>query len=378
MKRYLTVGFIFSILVAIIVTISWLAFPAWHDPASGGFLALLGATIIGVLAFLQGVVSIWKDLKSGRKELSSLTPPKFMQSIESQRAETIYNAPGGTINLVQQEKQNEPSENVKSDNDANGIVETEEEVEPPRSTVVDGLNWDVTRPSIIFDGRLRDAFPGLRGTEKFQGEDAINRLEILLRNPLSVDSPRGGHNVPFWWFRGSANMFIEGFWRVGPERILLDVYEMHIDHIVVIREFAAEEKNFVYVQVLPDEPTGLYKYSLGWLERYLQEQLERNYGYYVTEEYAVWQDKLIKREEYDDGAAIVNGKPTQTRDANLRVRYLSPYNFVIGGQDHVLNSPGDIDSQATRLLNEILLGSKTIDDFVSFVTSLPKISLFKA
>jgi len=71
MKRYLTIGIIFGILVAIIVTISWFVLPAWHDPASGGFLTLLGATIVGVLAFLQGVVSVWKDLKSERKELSS-------------------------------------------------------------------------------------------------------------------------------------------------------------------------------------------------------------------------------------------------------------------------------------------------------------------
>jgi len=68
MKRYLTVGIIFGILVAVIVTISWFAFPAWHDPASGGFLTLLGVTLVGVLAFIQGGVSIWKDLKEEKKE----------------------------------------------------------------------------------------------------------------------------------------------------------------------------------------------------------------------------------------------------------------------------------------------------------------------
>ena len=68
MKRYLTVGIIFGILVAVIVTISWLAFPAWRNPASGGFLTLLGATLVGVLAFIQGGVSIWKDLKEEKKE----------------------------------------------------------------------------------------------------------------------------------------------------------------------------------------------------------------------------------------------------------------------------------------------------------------------
>jgi len=68
MKRYLTVGIIFGILVAVIVAISWFAFPAWRDPTSGGFLTLLGATLVGVLAFIQGGVSIWKDLKEEKKE----------------------------------------------------------------------------------------------------------------------------------------------------------------------------------------------------------------------------------------------------------------------------------------------------------------------
>jgi hypothetical protein len=67
MKRYLTVGIIFGALVAIIATISWLAFPAWRNPASGGFWTLIGATTVGVLAFIQGGVSIWKDLKKKQK-----------------------------------------------------------------------------------------------------------------------------------------------------------------------------------------------------------------------------------------------------------------------------------------------------------------------
>ena len=99
MKRYLTVGIIFGILVAVIVTISWLAFPAWHDPTSGGFLTLLGATTVGVLAFLQGMVSIWKDLKEEKKEEQKPPAPAPLQSIDSQKADSIFNAPGGTINV---------------------------------------------------------------------------------------------------------------------------------------------------------------------------------------------------------------------------------------------------------------------------------------
>jgi hypothetical protein len=78
---------------------------------------------------------------------------------------------------------------------------------------------------------------------------------------------------------------------------------------------------------------------------------------------------LIKREEYD-GAALIDGKPTDTRGAELRVRYITPYNFVICGQRHVLNNLPDVDMQTTKLLDEILLGRRTVDDLVEFVETL--------
>src|SRR5688572_25770598 len=97
MKRYLKVGIISGILVAIIVAFSWFTFPAWQDPASGGFWALVGATIAGVVIFVQSLVSIWKDLKEEKKEELNSSAP--LQAIDSQKADSIYNAPGGTINV---------------------------------------------------------------------------------------------------------------------------------------------------------------------------------------------------------------------------------------------------------------------------------------
>jgi hypothetical protein len=113
MKRYLTVGIIFGVLVVIVVAISWFAFPAWQTPASGGFWTLLGLTLVGVLAFLQSAVSIWKDLKEEKKEEQKPSAP--MQSIDSQKADAIYNAPGGIINVVQQmAKSTEPTPETPS------------------------------------------------------------------------------------------------------------------------------------------------------------------------------------------------------------------------------------------------------------------------
>ncbi len=102
MKRFLTVGIIIGVLVAIVVPTSFKLFPTWRDPSSGGFWALLTAAIVGVTAFVKDAVAIWKDLREEKKEKQ--IPPSLatLQSIQSQQGENIYNAPGGTINVLQQ------------------------------------------------------------------------------------------------------------------------------------------------------------------------------------------------------------------------------------------------------------------------------------
>ncbi|HRJ74905.1 MAG TPA: hypothetical protein PLX90_02860, partial [Anaerolineales bacterium] len=184
--------------------------------------------------------------------------------------------------------------------------------------------------------------------------------------------------IPFWWFRGYSSMYIERFEKINSTHILLDIFEMKIDYIVAVRKFNVEERNFVYVQLSPSAPTGLYNYDSGWLENYLQEQLKKNYGYYVDEEYAIWDNHLITRAEYDDGSAIINGKPVKTMGAELRARYITPYNFILCGQNHVINSFDNLDIEMNSLMNGILLGTITIDDLVNFIERLPNTSRYRA
>ena len=79
MKRYLTVGIVSGVLLIAVVTISWFLIPGWNNPASGGFWALVGIATVGVITFIQGVISIWKDLKEDQK---TSTP---IQSIDFKR-----------------------------------------------------------------------------------------------------------------------------------------------------------------------------------------------------------------------------------------------------------------------------------------------------
>ncbi len=151
---------------------------------------------------------------------------------------------------------------------------------------------------------------------------------------------------------------------------MLDVIELDVDFIVPVREFTDEKRNFVYLQAKPEKETGLYKYEDNWLQKYMNQGLDENHGYFFYEEYGVWKDKLITREEYDDGSAIIDGKPTRVSGAKLRIRYVTPYNIVICGQDNVLNN-FRIDEAATKLFDDILLGRKSVEDLIAFVADLP-------
>lgn len=248
---------------------------------------------------------------------------------------------------------------------------TEKKNHLSESPVIDGLNWEVVNGSIIFNSRLSDAFPGLRESKIFYGSEAIERLRILLRSPLSVNITHGIRS-PFWWFRGLHNMYISNFEPLDESRILLDIEELFVDFIVVVRAFADEERNFLYLQTKPEAETGLYKYEEGWIQKYLDARLQKNHGFFYAEEYAEWNTKLITRAEYDDGSAVINGKPIRVSGANLRRKYLTPYNLVVCGQNHVLNNTR-VDSDFTKIMDEILLGKKTVDELVEFVDGLPKV-----
>jgi hypothetical protein len=225
----------------------------------------------------------------------------------------------------------------------------------------------------LFSERLADAFPGLNGIEEFVGERAVDRLEVLLREPLSqkpIDPHFAHGNFPFYWVRGSSNMSISFFRRLGLEQILIDRHEMRIKRIVAVREFRIPYMDFVYVETLPDDPIGIYKdHDERWIQKSLQESLERKRGYYVSEEYALWNGKAISRDEFDDGSAIVEGKPILIKGATPRRRYLTPYNFVLCSNFHVLNHP-KFDRETSGLLDLILQKEATVAELTQCVERL--------
>lgn len=113
-------------------------------------------------------------------------------------------------------------------------------------------------------------------------------------------------------------------------------------------------------------PTGLYPVDVA-------ESIER-LGY-AREEYGeygrLWKH-YVTREEYDDGATIVIGRAKDlTGKLKLRVRMLSPHNFILAPHFSSINSR-DAEDITDDLLDGILKGQATVRDLADFVRRLPR------
>jgi hypothetical protein len=94
---------------------------------------------------------------------------------------------------------------------------------------------------------------------------------------------------------------------------------------------------------------------------------------YANEEYGLVDEKLpVSRAEYDDGAAIIDGRPMDIRGrVVLRTRYTSPYNFLIAPFMSPINSQ-DFDYRLESYLNRLLHGEEVFEDMCAEISRLPK------
>lgn len=116
----------------------------------------------------------------------------------------------------------------------------------------------------------------------------------------------------------------------------------------------------------PEKETGLYQNDKKFIEQWTD-----NYGYY-NEEYAEYEGEKITRAEYDDGAAEINGKTIDLKEkAKLRIRYITPYNFIICAQFNPINN-SKYDEKMEKLLNGILKGKNSVKEVIELVKQMPK------
>jgi len=214
----------------------------------------------------------------------------------------------------------------------------------------------------FFAERFASSFPGVRSTAWYDDPGEIaTRLLMLLKAPLSFSD-----GIPIWWWRG-RNLQIERFERRGPNEFIMNTEELKITRIAAVPG-STYQRNFVYVQTDAMAPTGLYP---EWHARSAEHIEQSGYHY---EEYGLFEgNHLLKREEYDDGYAMIDGNLVKTSGrSELRVRYITPYNFLIAAQGSPINNP-QFDQELEQTLNAALKGNaeEAVENILGRVNALP-------
>ena len=219
--------------------------------------------------------------------------------------------------------------------------------------------------TVFFSQRMAKAFPGVRGLRWLDDRrDAVSRLAIVLSPPLTFKVREGGSSTPLWWWRGNRNDPISRFEVLGETRCLVNDEELDIERLAVYRG-ADPYHDFIYLEARPEPPTGVYHYPEDHVGKQIAEQ---GFAY---ESYGLFDKTPISREEFDDGAAFIEGRIVETAGrATARVRYLSKYNLLIAPQLSPINCQ-DADDEIRRILDGLLQGSRSVDDLLGLIEGLP-------
>ena len=219
------------------------------------------------------------------------------------------------------------------------------------------------RSTVHFAKRFAAAFPGVRGIKWFDKADDIRqRLERLLEEPLEYED-----GTPIWWTRGNSNLHVSSAKMVGDILVINDD-EMKIRRVAAVNP-GAYKYNFVYLDVAPLPPTGIYEHTEDRIAELARE--EGPFPYY-WEEYGVVAGKhLITRSELDDGSAVIEGKlQSISNRVSYRGRYVTNYNCILAGggapiMDH------SYDERLEKHLNAMLKGDNRLEAMAMEVNRLP-------
>ncbi len=231
-------------------------------------------------------------------------------------------------------------------------------------------NDDVTiteKPSVFFSKRMSEAFPGVRGVAWVRDPAVVvKRLGRLLADPVRFQRSLG-HQVrsdPVWWFRGMTNLQVEQFRKTSPTSCLMNHDEI-ASPTAAAYVSPSYYKSFIYVRSEAMPPVGLYAHT----QESILDQV-KEFGF-ASEEYGLWQGNPITRECYDDGHAVIEGEVVETEGAELRVRFLTPYNFIITSASSPINN-SDIDLKLRDVMNRLLSNESAIEELVELVEGLPR------
>ncbi len=217
--------------------------------------------------------------------------------------------------------------------------------------------------TVTFAERFAAAFPGVRGVEWFEDDKTIRmRLARLLAEPLEFED-----STPFWWSRGGSNLHISHY-QERDGLVMINRDEMKVRRVAAVNR-ASYKYSFVYVEVAPLPPTGIYEHTP---ERIIETERGDSPFPYYWEEYAIVDGKhLVTRSVYDDGTALIGDELQSIAGrSELRSRFVTPYNFIIAaGGASIFDSR--YDQQLEEHLNAMLRGEDRLETIASDGTRLP-------
>lgn len=222
-------------------------------------------------------------------------------------------------------------------------------------------------PTVFFSNRFKNAFPGVRGFQWINDPSkAVYRLSILLKPPLMFDKWSDFSDPkPIWWFRGTSNSPVVSFKKLSDTKCLINQKELEISRLGVYQS-ETYYRQFVYIETTPDKQTELYHLGEKDIERMIE-----NFGY-AREEYGIINGYEVKREEFDDGAAEIDGQIIESDgNSEQRIKYLSKYNLIISAKFSPYNSKV-CDKLTEPIFNGIVKDEKTFNDLIKVLKELPK------
>lgn len=225
--------------------------------------------------------------------------------------------------------------------------------------------------TVLFSSRMAKAFPGIRNLTWFNDpSEAIIRLQLLLKKPLEFQNSGYENEAdPIWWFRGHSASQIFQFKKLKKNKALLNFDQLKIKRIGAYHG-DSYFRDFVYVETYGEQQIGLYKRTKEDIKQSVD-----SFGFcweeYALIKYLYFWKKPIRREDYDDGATIINGKVVNADDAELRVRYLSNYNFIISSKGSPYNCQ-KFDGESKKFFDDILSEKIEFNEFLEFLLKLHK------
>ncbi|MGG1518746.1 serine/threonine-protein kinase [Paenibacillus oryzisoli] len=181
-------------------------------------------------------------------------------------------------------------------------MQLEESLKPKRKNEYETVYNDLQK----FNAILREAFPGTRGI--FNVNQA-EKIELV----LSLLSANVG-DINLWWTQGYSNSAIPEIKKLPNGLWLIEGEESDVEEIW-INKTHSYNRDFILLKTRPMQPFGLYN-----------NLLEDEY-----EEAGLHNGVYIKRSEFDDGFAIIDGKSVKLdASTELRTRHLvTEYKFII-------------------------------------------------